>query len=63
MDTSATHPHWRIVLLQQRRSVAWLADRTGKSRRTVYAYSRGELTPPDAWIARASEILGVEVTA
>ena len=41
----------------------WLAIQTGKSPRTVYAYSRGQLVPTEEWIAHASRVLGVEVTA
>ena len=41
----------------------WLADNTGKSRRTVYAYSRGQLIPPAAWLADVSRLLGQEVAA
>lgn len=41
----------------------WLAVQTGKSPRTLYAYSQGHLIPTSQWIAEASRVLGVEVTA
>lgn len=63
MDTTTDRPDWRTVLREQRRTLRWLADQTGKSRRTVYAYSRGDLVPPPAWIAAAAAVLGVEIAA
>lgn len=63
MDSTHSSTHWRTVLREQGRSIAWLADRTDKSRRTVYAYSKGELQPTPAWLMAASRVLGVEVTA
>jgi predicted transcriptional regulator len=63
MDTPTAPTDWRTVLREQGRTLRWLADRTGKSRRTVYAYSRGDLVPPPAWIAAASEVLGQDVAA
>lgn len=41
----------------------WLALQTGKSPRTVYAYSRGELIPTAEWLLLASRVLGREVDA
>lgn len=63
MDTPTAHNDWRTVLRAQGRTFRWLADQTGKSRRTVYAYSRGDLVPPPEWIAEASRVLGVQVAA
>ena len=63
MDTPTTPTAWRTVLREQGRTIAWLADKTGRPRRTVYAYSKGELTPTPEWLAAASRVLGVEVTA
>ena len=54
--------HWRTALADQRRTIAWLAVETGKSPRTLYAYSRGVLRPTDDWLRAASQVLGVEVT-
>lgn len=54
---------WRTTLIEQGRTLRWLALHTGKSPRTVYAYSRGQLVPPPEWLARVSAALGVEVTA
>lgn len=65
MDTQTTRtdsPQWRTVLKEQGRSIAWLADQTGKPRRTVYGYSRGQLPATAEWLAAASRVLGVDVT-
>lgn len=64
MDTSTDRtdtPQWRTALDEQRRTLRWLALQTGKSPRTVYAYSRGELTPPADWLVAVSIALGVDV--
>jgi predicted transcriptional regulator len=63
MDNPTARNDWRTVLKEQGRTIAWLADQTGKSRRTVYGYSRGQLPPTPQWLAAASRVLGVEVTA
>ena len=63
MDNSTAPTTWRTVLKAQGRTIAWLADQTGKPRRTVYGYSRGQLPPTPEWLAKASTVLGVEVTA
>ena len=61
------HPNapteWRTALKEQGRTMRWLAIQTGKSPRTVYAYSRGQLVPTAAWLAAASRVLGQEVAA
>jgi predicted transcriptional regulator len=61
MDTPTEPKAWRTVLDEQGRQLRWLADQTGKSRRTVYAYSRGDLIPPDEWLEAVSELLGERV--
>ena len=63
MDTSTTPFDWRAELIEQRRTLRWLADETGKSRRTVYAYSRGDLVPPAEWVRTAARVLGKDVAA
>jgi predicted transcriptional regulator len=64
MDKQTADTHWRTVLIRQGRSFAWLADVTGKKRRTVYAYSAGTIkNPPREWLAKVSDVLGQEVTA
>lgn len=63
MDTSTKQTDWRTVLREQGRSLRWLADQTGKSRRTIYAYSRGDLVPTPEWLAAAGRVLGQEVAA
>ena len=62
MDKPTARTEWRTVLNEQGRTLRWLAGKTGKSPRTVYAYSRGDLTPTPAWLAAASVALGVDVT-
>lgn len=64
----ADEDSWLTVLREQgevdrRRTMRWLAEQTGKSHRTVYAYSSGQITPPAAWLAEASRVLGQEVAA
>ena len=61
MDTSTSPKDWRTVLTEQRRPRRWLADHTGKSRRTVYAYSQNKLTPPAKWLADVGALLGEPV--
>lgn len=63
MDKSTSPNHWRAVLIEQRRTIAWLADQTGRPRRSIYGYSKGEARPTAEWLRKASEVLGVEVTA
>lgn len=55
--------HWRTVLIAQGRTLTWLAKATGRPRRTVYAYSQGQLRPTEEWLRRVSEVLGQEVAA
>jgi hypothetical protein len=62
MDKPTTHPDWRTTLIAQGRTLRWLALATGKSPRTVYAYSRGDLVPTTEWLATVSAALGVDVT-
>lgn len=66
MDTTRTTeqvvPTWRDETFRQGRRLSWVASATGKSARTIYAYSRGELVPPDPWLAQVAELLGCAVT-
>lgn len=48
---------WRTVLREQGRTVGWLADRTGRNRRTVYAYSQGRLASPSDWLDEVEVLL------
>lgn len=59
---SAPRP-WRTVLDEQGRTITWLARATGRPRRSIYAYARGQMRPTAEWLAAASAVLGVEVTA
>ena len=61
MDTQTSPIAWRTVLYGQGRTLRWLAGKTGKSARTVYAYSQGQLIPPDEWLSDVSDLLGVQV--
>ena len=63
MDTPTARNDWRAVLTEQGRTLRWLALNTGKSPRTVYAYSRGDLVPPAEWIVAVSLLLGKDVAA
>lgn len=63
MDTPTDRNHWRTVLSEQGRTIAWLADRTDKPRATVYGYSRGDRRPTKEWLEAASRVLGREVAA
>ena len=54
---------WRSALREQGRSLAWLADRTGISRASVYAYSCGARRPSAAWLAKVAALLGLERAA
>jgi hypothetical protein len=63
MDTPTPQTAWRTVLREQGRTLRWLAIQTGKSPRTVYAYSRGDLKPPFEWLYAVSRVLGQEVAA
>lgn len=54
--------NWRQVLREQGRTLAWLAKATGTNVRSVYAYSQGQNRPPEAWLRKASDALGEEVT-
>lgn len=52
---------WREVMKEQGRKMPWLARRTGKSESTIDAYAYGKLTPPQAWLDKVSDLLGVKV--
>jgi lambda repressor-like predicted transcriptional regulator len=62
MDKPTAPTDWRTTLIAQGRTLRWLAVQTGKSPRTVYAYSRGDLVPPAEWLVAVSEAIGVDVT-
>jgi hypothetical protein len=61
MDKPTAPTDWRTALREQGRTLRWLAGQTGKSPRTVYAYSRGDLNPLPAWLDAVSDVLGVDV--
>jgi hypothetical protein len=63
MDTPTARNAWRAVLIEQGRTLRWLAIQTGKSPRTVYAYSQGKLPPTAEWLEAASRVLGQDVAA
>jgi lambda repressor-like predicted transcriptional regulator len=61
MDTPTVPSDWRSALREQGRTLRWLAVQTGKSPRTVYAYSRGDLVPPVEWVDAAKRAMGIEI--
>lgn len=63
MQKHTADNHWRTVLTRQGRSLRWLASQTGRTPRTVYAYSQGKLPAPAEWLDRVSAVLGEEVAA
>jgi hypothetical protein len=48
---------WIAALKADERSIPWLARKTGKPQRTVYAYSYGEVTPSLQWLRDAFRAL------
>lgn len=46
---------------EQGRKLPWLARRTGRSESTIDAYAYGRLTPPQWWLDKVSDLLGVKV--
>ncbi len=63
MDKPTAPNDWRTVLKDQGRTLTWLAKATGRPRRSIYAYSQGQMRPTEEWLRRVSEVLGVEVAA
>lgn len=63
MDTSTAPNHWRTVLIEQGRTLRWLAIQTGRPPRSIYAYSQGKMRPTKQWLEAASRALGQEVAA
>lgn len=51
---------WRGELREQGRTLRWLARATDTPEGTVYAYSIGKRTPPDEWLAKAAQAMGLE---
>jgi hypothetical protein len=48
---------WMAALKADERSIPWLARKTGKSQRSIYAYSYGQATPSLAWLRDAYRAL------
>jgi hypothetical protein len=48
---------WLAALKADERSIPWLARKTGKSQRSIYAYSYGQATPSLAWLRDAYRVL------
>ena len=55
--TSVSRDDWRERTRKAGLTLVDLADRTGKSFSTVYAYSRGARRPSDAWITSVGQVL------
>lgn len=54
---------WRIVLIEQGRTLRWLAIATRTKPRTVYAYAQGTRPAPPEWLAQVRAVLGIEEAA
>jgi hypothetical protein len=50
-------PLWRRTLAEHGLTLAWLAERTGRSVHAVSAYSDGRRNAPQAWLDRTDEVL------
>lgn len=48
---------WQADLELQERSIPWLARKTGKSQRSVYAYRYGQARPTSDWLRDAYRVL------
>lgn len=48
---------WKADLRSDERSIPWLARKTGKPQRTVYAYSYGQVRAPLEWLRDAYRVL------
>ena len=48
---------WKADLDADERSIPWLARKTDRADRTVYGYSRGEITPTIDWLRAAWRVL------
>lgn len=53
---------WRAELRSQERTLTWLARKTNRPKRTVYAYSSGQIPPPLQWLTDAARALGMRVS-
>lgn len=57
MNTTPTRETWREEVRRRGLTLKGLASLTGKSFRTVSAYSEGTRRPSDEWIARVGEVV------
>lgn len=48
---------WQAALKADERSIPWLARKTNKSQRSVYAYAYGEARPSLDWLRAAYRVL------
>jgi hypothetical protein len=48
---------WRAALKAEERTMPWLARRTDRAQRTVYAYAYGQLRPPIEWLRAAYAVI------
>jgi hypothetical protein len=48
---------WRRSLVEHGLTLAWVAERTGKSEHTVRSYSIGARRAPDAWVAAVERLV------
>lgn len=57
MNTTPTRETWREEVRKRGLTLKGLAGLTGKSFRTVSAYSEGTRRPSDEWIAKVVEVV------
>lgn len=57
MNTTPTRETWREEVRKRGLTLKGLASLTGKSFRTVSAYSEGTRRPSDEWIAKVAEVI------
>ena len=57
MNTTPTRETWREEVRARGLTLKGLAKLTGKSFRSVSAYSEGTRRPSDEWIARVGEVI------
>jgi transcriptional regulator with XRE-family HTH domain len=57
MNTTPTRETWREEVRKRGLTLKGLANLTGKSFRSVSAYSEGTRRPSDEWIAKVADVV------
>jgi transcriptional regulator with XRE-family HTH domain len=57
MNTTPTRDTWRAMVRERGLTLKGVAKLTGKSFRSVSAYSEGTRRPSDEWIAKVGAVL------